>query len=1077
METVQTHHDGTKRRKISTGSHTFKKGNITLLRIWNFTTYSYGEFKLSPTLNMIIGPNGTGKSTFVAAVCLGLGGRVDLIKRKNMDSMIKSGEKECRIEITLKDEEGSPDVVIERISHLKLVRSTWRINGESTDVMSVRQTVRSLNIQLDNLCHFLPQERVAEFASLAPEKLLLETERTIGDSSLLQQHQLLIELDEKWVEVSKKAESLEETVKDLEADVEKFEQEAQKYQEYEVKLKEIHSHRKLLPYAKLQDVKEQMKHLKEVRDRAKQELQEFSTNSKPLATHKKVAENSMKKIDASLKALKETIASLTKNTEDVSAKATKCLEEIEEMKNEIESLQSRTENQKRELQKAIHEKEEMSRKVNKLDVVDEDEISSLSARREAKHEEKSKVEETYDAIKFEMNSEKRQLEACELSYREELRKFKNNDRLEILNTRGTRYRRELMEHAYKAHTFLRKEKEKHDLQYHEAPVVCCRVTHQRYAKYFEKIVDNNTLFSLFFSNEQDYRKVSSVLPKDINVPMRVVANSTVRPPMSVENLKKLGFDGYLSDFITGPDAVIQGLNNRSSLHCIPVALSPIDQNTVKKLLQPGSDGKVPFLRFVVENSLFMVGRSRYGSKQVFYQTEHIGEAHLMGSEGLTEEVKQEIQRRLQDLKLKIERFKDSISKLEKKKQDYQQDLTSLDDELKELDQEFRSLRKKREARLKFEENIKHIESRVHQLSQNTKKDFTQKIAEAETNLMTKYVNYSDFMEEIVRLNEELVGCTIEVKKKELLRQQQENRHLVFQSLLLELEEKKKELTEKYLEAKSKYDEYKKGDAADEIRNQTLTTEEREAVKHLAEVYLAEGRLSESYVLMRIEQLEDDLSVLSHLDRGSLELLKSKKADLEIAEKQVPQLMKQKTDLKMRMDNICSSWERDLTAMVSKISLAFQKNFITVASDGQVELVKSERFKDWKLEILVKFRENSELKVLDHQSQSGGERAVSTIFFIMALQGLTNAPIRIVDEINQGMDPKNEKMAHKYLVHTACKTGSSQYFLVTPKLLTGLFYHPKMAIHCIFTGPLLKKNSGPSEGPGFLNLQRNNYVQS
>ena len=35
----------------------------------------------------------------------------------------------------------------------------------------------------------------------------------------------------------------------------------------------------------------------------------------------------------------------------------------------------------------------------------------------------------------------------------------------------------------------------------------------------------------------------------------------------------------------------------------------------------------------------------------------------------------------------------------------------------------------------------------------------------------------------------------------------------------------------------------------------------------------------------------------------------------------------------------------------------------------------------KIEItnFVKFRQESELKVLDHQSQSGGERAVSTIF--------------------------------------------------------------------------------------------------
>lgn len=39
----------------------FKPGYILKVKVRNFTTYSYAEFNLSPTLNMIIGPNGTVK--------------------------------------------------------------------------------------------------------------------------------------------------------------------------------------------------------------------------------------------------------------------------------------------------------------------------------------------------------------------------------------------------------------------------------------------------------------------------------------------------------------------------------------------------------------------------------------------------------------------------------------------------------------------------------------------------------------------------------------------------------------------------------------------------------------------------------------------------------------------------------------------------------------------------------------------------------------------------------------------------------------------------------------------------------
>jgi chromosome segregation ATPase len=77
--------------------------------------------------------------------------------------------------------------------------------------------------------------------------------------------------------------------------------------------------------------------------------------------------------------------------------------------------------------------------------------------------------------------------------------------------------------------------------------------------------------------------------------------------------------------------------------------------------------------------------------------------------------------------------------------------------------------------------------------------------------------------------------------------------------------------------------------------------------------------------------------------------------------------------------------------------------------------------------------------------------VSTILYLMALQELSKSPFRVVDEINQGMDPRNERLVHGQLVESACGTGKSQYFLITPKLLPDLAYHPKMTLACIYNG--------------------------
>jgi hypothetical protein len=51
----------------------FQPGAIVRIKLKDFVTYTSAEFFPGPKLNMVIGPNGTGKSTLVCAICLGLG--------------------------------------------------------------------------------------------------------------------------------------------------------------------------------------------------------------------------------------------------------------------------------------------------------------------------------------------------------------------------------------------------------------------------------------------------------------------------------------------------------------------------------------------------------------------------------------------------------------------------------------------------------------------------------------------------------------------------------------------------------------------------------------------------------------------------------------------------------------------------------------------------------------------------------------------------------------------------------------------------------------------------------------------
>jgi len=77
--------------------------------------------------------------------------------------------------------------------------------------------------------------------------------------------------------------------------------------------------------------------------------------------------------------------------------------------------------------------------------------------------------------------------------------------------------------------------------------------------------------------------------------------------------------------------------------------------------------------------------------------------------------------------------------------------------------------------------------------------------------------------------------------------------------------------------------------------------------------------------------------------------------------------------------------------------------------------------------------------------------LTTILYLMSLTTHAHTPFSLVDEINQGMDQRAERMVQNSMVDVTCKEESLQYFSITPKLLLNLRYHRHMRILCINNG--------------------------
>ncbi|KAL9329885.1 hypothetical protein ACSQ67_004888 [Phaseolus vulgaris] len=236
----------------------------------------------------------------------------------------------------------------------------------------------------------------------------------------------------------------------------------------------------------------------------------------------------------------------------------------------------------------------------------------------------------------------------------------------------------------------------------------------------------------------------------------------------------------------------------------------------------------------------------------------------------------------------------------------------------------------------------------------------------------------------------------------------------------------------------------------------------------------------------IQDTTSQANSILFVNHNILEQYKDRQRQIEDLAAKLEADKKESTRCLAELNNIKGKWLPTLRNLVVKINETFSYNFQEMAVAGEVSLDEHDiDFDQFGILIKVKFslnghatsqslifipanrvylfyiitrRENGQLNVLSAHHQSGGERSVSTIVYLVSLQDLTNCPFRVVDEINQGMDPINERKMFQQLVRAASKPNTPQCFLLTPKLLPDLQYSEACSILNVMNGPWIEQPS-------------------
>ncbi|KAJ1948966.1 Structural maintenance of chromosomes protein 5, partial [Linderina pennispora] len=326
----------------------YRAGSIMHISLRNFVTYDRIEVSPGPNLNMIIGPNGTGKSTIVCAIALGLGEKPSVLGRaKDISEYVKHGHESGSIEITLAGKDGSGPVRIRRDINHQNNTSSWKLNGRAATFSEVSSMTKSMHIQVNNLCQFLPQDRVVEFSKMSPQELLKETQKALGRDDLWDLQKRIVEKRAQERQKLTEIQRLRHDTETLHKQNDVLERDVQRWQERQAAESQMRVLTALIPVVKYTEAKAG-------HDRRKEERRRAHTNYMEVRNQPGPAEDEIKTLDGKIARNENTRRRRQEERNEFEKEARHQLNQLER----LDKTQTDLQNEFEELKKRAHRRRE-----------------------------------------------------------------------------------------------------------------------------------------------------------------------------------------------------------------------------------------------------------------------------------------------------------------------------------------------------------------------------------------------------------------------------------------------------------------------------------------------------------------------------------------------------------------------------------------------------------------------------------------------------------------------------------------------------------------------------------------------
>lgn len=211
-------------------------------------------------------------------------------------------------------------------------KSTFTLNGKQSTKTQVIELARSFSIQVDNLCQFLPQDKVCEFAALSPVELLHSTQRAAAGSEMIEWHDELKSLRGEQKQLQNSNVGDRELLANLENKQEIQREDVDRMRQREEVKKRLGYLEKSRPLPRLREARQTCMEAREKKQELQREQRELEIQLEPALRAVNAKQEYCKGVDTALKQKKQMVDradALAKSTGDKMVQMEEALKELE----------------------------------------------------------------------------------------------------------------------------------------------------------------------------------------------------------------------------------------------------------------------------------------------------------------------------------------------------------------------------------------------------------------------------------------------------------------------------------------------------------------------------------------------------------------------------------------------------------------------------------------------------------------------------------------------------------------------------------------------------------------------------